>query len=149
MICCAPVPHTMEEIRSLWNMTSLLLTTDDAVMPRTAARRWNVGNKNEAQGEHLPLDVEHGTVRENGTMVRMGDACTHCCGSEIRSWTVSAGAGSCRGDTASWTRRGGHDLLQRRSEGLIGIRPPKHNCTSLTTPGPTLGITTTAPQHQA
>ena len=43
----------MEEIPSgsVWNMISLLLTTDDVVMPRTAARRWNVGDRSAALGD--------------------------------------------------------------------------------------------------
>ena len=37
----------MEEVLygSVWNLIGLLLTTDDVVKVRTAARRWSVGDR--------------------------------------------------------------------------------------------------------
>ena len=59
----APPLYAMEEILYglLRYMISLVLTTDDALMLRTAGRRWTVGNRS---GGCLLLDGETGTDRE-------------------------------------------------------------------------------------
>ena len=50
---CAPSSSTVEEILygSVWNMITPLLTTDDVVKVRSAARRWNVGDRYGALGD--------------------------------------------------------------------------------------------------
>ena len=46
----------MEEVLygSVWNLIGLLLTTDDVVKARTAARRRSVGDRYEALGLETP-----------------------------------------------------------------------------------------------
>ena len=50
---CASSSSTVEEVLygSVWKKISLLLTTDDVVMLRTAARRWNVADRCGAPGD--------------------------------------------------------------------------------------------------
>ena len=74
-------------------MIILLLMTENVVMLRTATHRWNVGGTNGALGDTFSLMLKMDQFEENGAMIRRADARTQCYGSEIRSWTVSAGAG--------------------------------------------------------
>ena len=93
---CVSHPRTMEEILfgTLWNMIGLLLTTDDVVMLRTVAGRWNVGNRYGAlRVDTFFMMLKMEQFEKHGTVIRMADACTPRNGSETRSWTVSAGAG--------------------------------------------------------
>ena len=78
---CAPLPHTIEGIRygPLWHMISLLLTTDDAVMLRTVALRWNVGNRYGKLEQYEKF----------GTMIQMEDACIQC-----QAWASSFSEGN-------------------------------------------------------
>ena len=124
----------MEEIFDgwMWYMISPLLTTDDAVMIRTVTGRWNEGYRYGALRcvffMMLKLDqykkVWH--YDSDGGRVR----------TMLRKRSISL-----RGDTASWTRRGGLDLLRGRSDGFVGgIGPLKDKCTRSTALGVTLGL---------
>ena len=87
--------NTMEEIQngSVWNTVSLLLTTDDVVMLRAAAPRWNVGDRYGALEDTFFGLLKMDSSGKLGIMKSKAGVYTQCCDCGFRSWTGSVGLG--------------------------------------------------------